>query len=403
MRLSSILLPLCTLFAAAEAQNLIGVTLNPSPTNPLIARVSHGTCSTLTTCPTNLPPTVQFYWPGGTAWDPTSNSVWATTGTWLARYTPTACAQNCPIQQCPRSPGSEATGLDLHDGLNELWTIDSLGWITRSQNDCGLAFVQSHNTGLALSGTTATTGIAIDEMRGIVFYSTADFGAGSGSLYVAPIASPGAWTQVVPVFDCFPNPALVTGIACDAANSALFWTNGRGTFRWTYTVTGGVVTFTPGTCCIQTAPFPDPLTDLAIQWAPAVSSGTPCANGTCPSCPMQHVLRNAPLLGNVLQLGLDLAPTSMPSWCLVNFGGCSAIGTSFPPLCGASLVNLTPATLVLGMNVTSPGPGCTGTTTFFLPLPANPMFAGTVMSSQCIGLCPPTGTTLSNCLTWVLQ
>jgi hypothetical protein len=237
----------------------------------------------------------------------------------------------------------------------------------------------------------------------LVFYSTCDFQLGQGVIYIAPIANPGAWTQVQGVQDCFSNQTLLTGMACDAGNSALYWTNGRGTFRWAYSVTGGIVTFGLQTCCLQTAPFTDPLTDLSLQWAPAVSTGAPCANGACPPCPMVHTLRNAPLLNTTLQLGLDFAPTTMPAWCIVNFGSCLGAGTAFPPLCGAPLVPLTPSAITLGMNVTSPGVGCTGSTTFLLPLPSPPLFVGIQMSSQCVGLCPATGTTLSNCLSWVTQ
>lgn len=402
MRLLPAALSLFAAVAGASAQNLLGITLNPSPTNPLIARVSHATCSTLTTCQTSLPASGLWYWPGGTAWDPTSNSVWATTGGLLTRQSATTCAVNFGPVACPVSLGANATGLDLHDSWNELWAIDSNGWITRSQNNTGLAFVNAHNTGLAISGFVATSAITIDELRGLVFYSTCDFQFGQGWIYVAPMSNPGAWYQVTPVQDCFTNPTMITGMACDAANSALYWTNGRGTFRWTYTVSGPAVTFTPGTCCIQTAPFQDPLTDLSMQWAPAVSSGTPCANGGCAPCPMSHLLRNAPLLGTNLQLGLDLAQVGMPTWCIVGIGSC-APSSIVPPLCGPVLVALGAASVTLPMQFPTGGTGCTGSTTWFLWLPPNPSLVGLPMSSQCIGLCPPTGTAMSNCLSFVLQ
>lgn len=405
-------LPIATaaIAACALAQspaNLLAVTLN----TPLLVRSQHATCTPLGTCtPPGLPPTLQtptvFYWPGGSAWDSTTNGAWATTGQLLGRYDPATCAVTCGPVQCPRTPGSQATGLDVHDAWNELWTIDSLGWITRSTNSCALNFVANHNTGLAVSGFVATTGITIDELRGLVFYSTADFSTGAGWIYVAPLANPGAWYQVTPVQDCFLNPSLITGLAVDAANSALYWTNGRGTFRWTYTVVGTAVNFAPGTCCIQTAPFPDPYTDLCIQWGGATPSGAPCANGACQPCPMVHLLRNAPLLGTTLQLGLDFAQVGMPTWCLINIGACSPNAT-VPPLCGPLLVTnstgVPPVSLAMQFPVGGAPGTCTGSTTWFLPLPSNPAFAGLPMASQCVGLCAPTGTALSNCLSFVLQ
>jgi hypothetical protein len=238
--------------------------------------------------------------------------------------------------------------------------------------------------------------------------SAVDFasGTGDGRIYVAPLTNPGAWFQFWPVVDCFSvGNHRITGLAVDAGNSAIYWTNGRGTFRATYTYTGtpspGSVVITPGTCCINLAPFGDPFLDVSIKWGGATSSGAPCASGTCPNCPMSHTLRNAPLLGTILQLGLDLAPVGVPAWCLLNVGACGGAGI-IPPLCGPVLIPL-PAAATLGPNITTGGAGCTGTTTFFLPLPANPALAGLPLASQCIALCPPTGITMSNCLSFVLQ
>ncbi|MCA8973620.1 MAG: hypothetical protein KDC98_02815 [Planctomycetes bacterium] len=402
------LLPAILFAAAAVAQtppNLLAITLAPLSGTPMLHQSVHGSCTPLGSCTTVLPPNTLNYWPGGTTWDSATNSAWATTGTLLTKQDLTTCTPSCGPVQCPRSPGSQATGLDLHDALNELWTIDSNGIITRSQNNCGLAFVASHNTGLLPgAGPTVTTAIGIDELRGLVFYSTSNFGVGSGTIYVAPIATPGAWFASFAVQDCFNGPNLITGLAVDAGNAAIYWTNGRGTFRWTYTVAAGpVVNLIPGTCCIQAAPVTEPYTDLAIKWGGATPSGTPCANGTCPACPMVHLLRNAPLLGTTLQLGLDQTPTSMPAWCVISFGACTGGGSAFPPLCAPPLVNLNATAVTLGMNITTAGTGCTGTTTFLLPLPSNPSLAGVPMSSQCIGLCPPLGTTMSNCLSWILQ
>lgn len=388
---------------AQTAPNLLGPTLSPVALTPLILQTNHAACTQLGSCATTLPANLLPYWPGGSAYDSGTTSAWATTGAVLARYDVNTCAVNCGPLPCPRSAGSQATGLDIHDGLNQLWTIDSLGIITRSTNNCALGFITSHNTGLTLGpGPTATTGITIDELRGLVFYSTANFAGGSGTIYVAPLANPGAWYQSVPVTDCFNNPQLITGLAVDAANSRLYWTDGRGTIDWTYTVSGGIVTFTMGTCCIQATPFQEPLTDLSIRWGGARSAGVPCANGACPPCPMQHTLRNAPLLGTTLQLGLDLGPTSTPIWNVLSIGVCSG-GTVAPPVCGPVLVPLNPTTVTLPFLVTNPGVGCTGSVTFLFPLPALPSLVGLPMASQCIGLCPPTGTTLSNCLSFFLQ
>lgn len=407
------LLPCPLWTAATRAQtipNLIGPTLN----TPVIHESLHSNCTQLNTCtPPGMPPPLQtpavFYWPGGSAWDSATTSLWVTTGFVLGRYGMNGCTVTCAPGACPVStPGAQATGLDLHDGANQLWILDDAGGITRCTNACPPAPVALPcNTGLGVAGFTATTAITIDELRGLVFYTTSDFALGSGTIHVAPIATPCAWFQATPVQDCFNNPSLITGIAVDAGNSALYWTNGRGTFRWTYAYNpaGPSVTFTPGTCCIQQAPFADPYIDLSIRWGGATSTGQPCANGACPTCPMNHLLRNAPLLGTTLQLGLDNAPVGQPAWCVVGVGSCGSGGggTVIPPLCGTPLVPMTAATLTLGANVPTGSAVCNGTTTFLLPIPPNPNLVGLPLASQCVTLCPPVGTSMSNCLSFVLQ
>jgi hypothetical protein len=403
-------LPLLLLGSALAAQNLIGLTLN----SPRIIETSHSTCTLLSNCgpigpfpiPPVTPPT-STYWPGGAAWDAANNGVWVTTGSALALMTPGTCTLTCGPINCPRSPGSLTTGLDRHDTTNEIWGIDDGGWITTftASSSCATTIQNAWNTGLVVAGNLATTGITIDELRGLVFYSTADFGAGSGSIYVAPIATPGAWFQVTPVQDCFTTPSLVTGLAADASNAVLYWTNGRGTFAWgyTYNPSGPSVTFTPGTCCLQVAPFPDPYIDLAIRWAAPTPTGGPCANGSCQPCPMVHTLRTVPLLGSVLQLGLDQAEPNTLTLCAIGFGPCNAAGPVIAPFCGPLMVSL-PVPVVLGPGIpVGPGP-CGASHTEFLPLPNGPpALVGTVLSSQFVSLCAPSGTAMSNCLSWVLQ
>lgn len=401
----------CLAPAAASAQtlpNLIGPTLN----TPLIAEVQHGTCSPLGTCAPGLLPTTTFFWAGGSAWDSANAALWVSNGQQLGRFAVGTCTTQCGLVACPKSSAvAEATGMDLHDAANELWVIDDAGIITRATNACPpVTLTPSYNTGLGPAGFVRTSAIGIDELRGLVFYSTCDFASGTGRIYVAPIANPGAWFQFTPVSDCFPNPTLITGLAVDAGNAAIYWTNGRNTYRWTYVYnpSGPSVAFTPGTCCILIAPPPDPFTDLSIRWGGATSNGAPCANGSCPACPMVHSLRNAPLLGTVLQLGLDFATPVTLALCAVDFGSCGGTGPTIPPFCGPILVPLTAAMLPMGPNIpVGPGP-CGASTTWFLPLPANPAFAGTPLCSQCFTLCGASGTLgggtqMSNCLSWVLQ
>lgn len=393
-----------TLAVAQTPPNLIGLTLNTSS----VWEGSHGACSQISLCPTGQSTTNQFLWQGGSAWDSQTSSAWISNGSLLGRYDPGSCSTTCAPIPCPRTPGSDVCGLDVYDSGNQLWVIDSLGGITRCSNACTPTV--SSSTSIVPALTTHTpTGISIDELRGLVFFSATDFasGQGNGRIYVAPLGSPGSWFQFSPVVDCITTaPHRITGLAVDAGNTAIYWTDGRNTYRATYTYSGtpspGSVVITPGTCCIGLAPPGDPLLDLSIRWGGATSSGAPCANGSCPNCPMLHSLRNAPLLGTTLQLGLDLAPVGMLTWCMINVGSCAGSAGTVAPLCGPVLVPL-PLLSALGPNVTTGSGPCTGTTTFLLPLPANPALAGLPLATQCVGLCPPVGVTMSNCLSFVLQ
>jgi hypothetical protein len=406
MNPSCLCLPLLlSSLVAQTAPNLIGVTLN----TPLVVEINHNTCSVLSSCaalvlPPMVPPT-PVYWPGGATWDAQTNGVWATTGALLANITPGTCNVNCGPVACPVTPGALCTGLDLHEGTDELWFIDDAGWITTTTRSCAPVVTNSWFTGLVAAGNLATTGITVDELRGLVFYSTADFGVGTSTLYVAPIATPGLPFSITALQDCMLLPTLCTGLAVDAGNGVLYWTNGRGTHAWSYTYTpsGPSIAFTPGACCLQSAPFTDPLTDLAIRWGGATSTGGPCANGNCTPCPMVHTLRTAPLLGSTLQLGLDQAQPGTVTLCGVDIGPCNAFGPVIPPFCGPLMLPLTSALLVLGPGFPAgPGP-CQASDTQLLALPGNPALVGTVLSSQFVSLCSPIGTAMSNCLTWALQ
>jgi len=59
-----------------------------------------------------------------------------------------------------------------------------------------------------------------------------------------------------------------------------------------------------------------------------------------------------------------------------------------PPLCGRCCA-VDRATVTLGLQVTTGTIGCTGTTTFLLPLPPNPALAGLPLASQCHHACAP--------------
>jgi hypothetical protein len=119
---------------------------------------------------------------------------------------------------------------------------------------------------------------------------------------------------------------------------------------------------------------------------------------------MVHTLRNSPNLGNAtFALDLTGAPLGSLTWCAVGGGPCAAPGTLVPPLCGAIFTG--PLLGTIGPIATAPGAGCGGAVIYPLGLPMIPSLCGSVISSQCVTLCPgpAIGTSLSNCLSWEIQ
>jgi len=117
---------------------------------------------------------------------------------------------------------------------------------------------------------------------------------------------------------------------------------------------------------------------------------------------MLHTLAGDPNLGNgSFGLRLTGAPAGSTMFAALKIGNCIAPGTFIPGLCGP-LWMLAPLWGSLGPNFPA-GFGCGGVTVFAFPLPPVPAFAGMPIASQCLGLCPGGGTTMSNCLSWVLQ
>ena len=117
---------------------------------------------------------------------------------------------------------------------------------------------------------------------------------------------------------------------------------------------------------------------------------------------MVHATVGDPNLGNAsFALSLTGAPAGSMIFDVLTIGTCVAPGVVIGGLCGPVYM-IPPAWGTLGPNFPG-GVGCGGNTTFAFGLPPNPAFAGLPVASQCIGLCTGGGTTMSNCLSFVLQ
>ena len=402
--LLALVLPALAAFLPAQTpDHLVGITRNV----PNLRHVSHAPCMPLGQCPIPMPNSAALPpWVGGTAWDPTRSGAWVTNGLLLAKVDD-ACGMQCPPMPVPTlGPAAFLTGLEVVEGLNELWMIDSTFILHRYTNTCPPAPLGVCILGGPIVIGGVTTGIAVDELQGIVFTSVANFPGGPSRVLVSQLAAPCIVISQFPVPACVAAFGPVLGLACDWGNQILYATDGIGTVAMNYAFVAPNVVLLGVNCCPPIAPALDPMIGLAVRPGRATSVGGPCANGSCPACPQIHSLLNDPCLGNAaFSLALDQAPSTSIALLAIGAGPCMVPGPVAPPLCGP--LHTIPFLGTLGPVLTGGGFGpCDGSAVFNLPLPVAPGLAGLVFSSQAVTVCLGGGVLgfgMSNCLSWQLQ
>jgi hypothetical protein len=392
--------------SAQSPDHLIGLTRTQST----LRSVDHANCAPLGHCALPLPGTaVVPPFAGGTGWDPKRPGAWVSDGRLLAKFADDCTLLCAPIVPPTLGPNAFITGIEVAESQDQVVFVDSLGFLHFYTNTCPPLPLQSCQTGLLPTALgNVTTGLAIDDDEGLVFVSYPIYPVGPNRIAVLRLANP---CQVVCQFNVQPCPTAVfgalTGLACDWGRQVLYGTDGHSTIAMhiATTTTSGCVQILSQDCCTLPAAA-EPFVGLAIRPGGGTPHGQPCNNGTCPNCQNMLTLRNDPCLGNAqFGLGLDHAPANALSWCLFGTGPCHNAGVVVPLLCGPVWVG--PMVGSLGPNPTGGGAfGCTGSTTFPFPLPADAAFAGWVLSAQCATLCfhgAGIGTALSNCLSFQLQ
>lgn len=385
-----------TLSAQGPANELVGITAQ-------LAALVHRdqlACNDISCQPPGFPQLAGLPYQGGTGWDPGRSGAWISNGPVIALVDDN-CNYLCPPMPVP-TPGG-ITGLEVVESQNELWATDTASNLVRMTRSCPPTVLGICNLGVIPTPTRGVSGLAVDEGRGIVFTCAGDWITNASQLRVSTMATPCTPFFAMPVVSTCSTVALrpLTGLACDWGNRVLYMTDGVQTIGWSYVFNpvGPTITFTPVSCCMP--PVLDVWIGLAVRPHRAQTFGGPCAAGTCPACPMVHTLRGDSNLGNgTFALELNGVPAGSIAFGALSIGGCTAPGVAVPGLCGP-LWLMTPLWGTLGPNFPG-GFGCTSTQ-FAFPLPPNPAFAGLPLGSQCIALCPGGGTTMSNCLTWILQ
>lgn len=382
--------------SAQTSNRLVGLTAQI----PSFVHRNQIACNDTACTPIGFPQMVGLPYQGGTGWDPIRSGAWISNGPVLALIDD-SCNYLCPPTPAPTP--APITGLEVVESLNELWATDAGSNLVRLTRTCPPTVISLCNLGIAPTPTRGVSGLAVDEGRGLVFTCAGDWTTGASQLRVSLIGAPCTPFHAQPVTSACTSVPLrpLTGLAVDWGNRVLYLTDGLQTIGWNYTFNpvGPSIVFTPLNCCI--APPTDMLIGLAVRPARAVPVGGPCAAGTCPTCAMNHALVGDPNLGNGLfALALNGVPAGSLAFALLTVGGCVAPGTPVAGWCGP-LWLLPPVLGSLGPNVPG-GVGCVATT-FALPLPPSPTLAGLPVGSQCLAVCPGGGTTMSNCLSWVLQ
>ncbi|MBM4061491.1 MAG: hypothetical protein FJ265_10420 [Planctomycetes bacterium] len=407
---STILLAAATLpFLAAPAaaqtpDHLVGLTRMSIS----LRHVDHWACFVMGQCPVPMPSVIlPPVYAGGTGWDPVRSGAWVTDGKQLAEVDD-QCRVLCPVQNIPTlGANAFATGLDVVESQNQLWILDSQGFLHFYSNSCPPMPLGLCNTGLApLPPQTFTSGLAVDEGSGFVFMAHCDFSTGANFVAVSRLANP---CQVICRLTVPPCPAgpfgTITGLGVNWAREILYATDGNNTVAIRYVTVGTICPqFTSINCCYLPNTL-DPMVGLAVRPGRETPLGQPCGNGACPSCPNVHSLGNDPNLGNAaFRLDLTQAPGASLMWCIIGMGPCSVPGVIAPPLCGP--IYSVPVLGTLGPNPILGVTACGGQTSYAFPLPLMPSLAGWTISSQCAGLCVTAaliGTAVSNCISFTLQ
>lgn len=407
MKLPSLFLLACSTIAAGVAAqgpaHVVGMTRNL----PLLRHQDPVNCQLLNQCGlAGMPNAAALPWfAGGTAWDPTRSGAWVTNGQWLAQYDDN-CNVLCPPMPIPLAGvNAIVTGMEVVEGLNQLWMIDNGGALRFFSNTCPPAPLGICNTGLGGALTSVTTGIAVDEGKGIVFIAYPDMATGINRIVVSLIANPCQPVSQFALPQCFAAFGLVTGLCCDWGNNTLYATDGTTVVSMNYGWAPPNVLVGPVQCC-PLAVVADTYIGLAVRPGRPTSMGQPCANGACAPCPMVHSIPNDSVLGNAqFRLDLDNVFGNSFAFCLIGAGPCTAPGVGGPPLCGP--IYTLPYLGYLGANLVISPAICGGSTSFPLPLPLNPTLAGLTYSSQglvlCVGPGGGLGFAMSNCLSWTLQ
>lgn len=345
---------------------------------------------------------------GGTAFDASKNGLWITSGSLISLMDSRGCRTRCKPVKLPIA--GEATGLAMYEPKNLLLAPTTADIIYTLQATCPPKVVSKCDLKSVIPNGWKVGGIAVDDVRGWVFFTASNFGIGgvpANILYVSSIGSPCKPFCMTRLLTC--NKGLlrhVTGLAWDPCKGTLFATDGFQTAAYSVSKSGPCI-LKHIKCCPLKLPSGDSFIGLAA-WPQTriVRVGKSCTAKSCPNCPaMFHTLLGGlPAVGNPnFSLDVLLAPRNAQVYMFLGLGPCVVPGLPFG--CGRIHLKLAPPPILVGINPTGPGFGCTGNAKFPLPIPPAPQLCGRTFSSQAFVLCPSSvflGHGWTNCLSWTI-
>jgi len=368
---------------------------------------------------------------GGTAYDPTTDSIWISDGLKIRNQT-MAGKVLCEFNATLTGKGWYVHGLAFKPSTRQLIQLE----VGPSSMFGGPAFVRTYDTNKcpavaqkptckAFSYVRLLGGIAYDETRDFLYISLSTFSGGGWAMdpgfgqppikpvyhgiIVSRLATPCTQLKWIPINGGSIPLTAITGLAYSECSRKLFVTFGfenTGSETVDYLMTApdrGIVT--RGKSCSAGLPKTDIALGLAVL--PGYDSkvvGSSCVAAPCGSCnSMKLALTGLPILGNQsFGFSITNAPAGASGFFYVSFGTCAAKPLDVG-LCGPVYLRTgSGMPLMLGGIALRGTTACNGSGTLNTPLPALGSLSNLTLCSQWLILCNPAGSGRTNAVRFTI-
>ena len=401
------LLPLIPAQSVAPG-HLAGWAANNTPfgvCSSLYTQDADGGCKSVVRRGTSIC-TVKGSFGGGTAYDPRLRAAWVTNGVTLGLQDIATGNMKCTMRAVLAVKGSVVTGLALSDKRRELFQLEvgsspAGRFLVISSYDVARPCVPAHKGNgcrVPLLGTGASAmGLAYDEVRDLLYYSTSTSGF-AGWINTVHVVRQGAPCRDVKTFGvktCGRPGSPTSGLGYDSCTRRLYATGGRSVrvLLLTDPVNGVVTDLTGAGPCCQFGGL-GAWAGLAVvpNWDLKVI-GKGCSHVPCGNCAVQlgTVGGDASLGNRDFGFRLSSAPAGSQGMFYISLGNCTN-GVTIPELCGPVYLSTTPPwPLLVGTFAVGGAAQCSGTATVITGVPNDPALCKATLCSQWLAICPTGG------------